>query len=47
MHLGAIPAAVTLHAVTGGDHSLAVKGQTQADVLGPVLDAVYAWMTGR
>jgi predicted alpha/beta-hydrolase family hydrolase len=44
-HVAAIPAPVTLHTVPGGDHSLAVRGRPQADVLGPVLDVVRGWIT--
>ena len=44
-HVATIPSPVTLHVVAGGDHSLAVKGRSQADVLGPVLDATREWMT--
>jgi predicted alpha/beta-hydrolase family hydrolase len=37
-------AAVTLHVVQGGDHSLAVRGQKPDDTRGPVLDAIATWI---
>lgn len=41
-----MPAAVTLHVIAGGDHSLAVPksaGVTQKEVYAGVLDAIAAW----
>jgi len=37
-------APVRLHVVTGGDHSLAVRGARRGDVPVEVLDVVAAWM---
>ena len=35
---------VTLHVVTGGDHSLTVRGRKKDDAFTEVLDAVAGWM---
>lgn len=40
----AMRAAVTLHVVAGGDHSLAVCGRTPEETRAPMLDAIAAWM---
>jgi predicted alpha/beta-hydrolase family hydrolase len=37
-------AAVTLHVVPGGDHSLAVRGKKKDDAFGDVLDVVARWI---
>jgi predicted alpha/beta-hydrolase family hydrolase len=40
-------AAVTLHVVTGGDHSLSVRGQSKDDGLGSVAAVVAEWISAR
>jgi uncharacterized protein len=45
--IGAVPALVTLHAVSGGDHSLSVRGRTRDEILAPILDVIRAWMDAR
>ena len=37
-------AAVTLHVVAGGDHSLAVRGRKADETRAPVLDAIAQWI---
>jgi hypothetical protein len=40
-------AKVTLHPVTGGDHSLAVRGQKKDDAFQDVLDVVASFISSR
>lgn len=40
----AMSAPVEVHVVSGGDHSLAVKGRPRDDVLAEVLDVACAWI---
>ena len=42
--LDGMPAAVAMHVVRGGDHSLAVRGRSRVETLDPVLDAVATWI---
>ena len=42
--VASIHASVTLHVVSGGDHSLAVRGVAQTDVFEPVLDVISRWI---
>jgi uncharacterized protein len=42
--LAAVPAAVDVHVVKGGDHSLAVRGRSAEEVHGEVIAAIVAWM---
>lgn len=39
-----VAAPVTVHAIAGGDHSLAVRGRSREDVLGEAVDLAAAWM---
>ena len=45
--LATMHAPVTLHVVTGGDHSLVVKGRSKNDVLDSVAMTVAEWMSAR
>ena len=40
-------AQVTVHAVAGGDHSFAVRGQKAAQVYPPLLDVIAGWILAR
>jgi predicted alpha/beta-hydrolase family hydrolase len=42
--LAAVPSPVLLHVVTGGDHSLAVKGRSVEDVRADVVDAIVRFV---
>jgi predicted alpha/beta-hydrolase family hydrolase len=42
--LAAVRTSVHLHVVSGGDHSLAVRGRTTEDVRGEVVDAIVRFM---
>jgi predicted alpha/beta-hydrolase family hydrolase len=42
--LAAVPSPVQLHVVTGGDHSLAVKGRSVEDVRAEVVDAIVRFV---
>jgi predicted alpha/beta-hydrolase family hydrolase len=42
--IGTMRAAVTLHAVAGGDHSFAVRGRDREQTYAAILDAVAAWI---
>lgn len=42
--LGAVPAAVTLHVIAGGDHSLGVRGRAPAEVRDEVVGRMTSWM---
>ena len=42
--IASMPAEVTLHVVAGGDHSLAVKGQTKANALDSIAAVAAEWM---
>jgi uncharacterized protein len=45
--IGSMKAAVDLHIVPRGDHSLAVAGRRREDVLNEVVDRAAAWMRDR
>jgi predicted alpha/beta-hydrolase family hydrolase len=45
--IDSMKAAVDLHIVPRGDHSLAVAGRRRDDVLNEVLDKAAAWMLDR
>jgi predicted alpha/beta-hydrolase family hydrolase len=45
--IDAMKAAVQLHIIPRGDHSLAVSGRRRDDVLNEVLDTAIAWMRDR
>jgi predicted alpha/beta-hydrolase family hydrolase len=45
--IAAMQAPVTLHAVPGADHSLAVRGKTRETSFERVLDTVATWILGR
>jgi predicted alpha/beta-hydrolase family hydrolase len=38
---------VTVHVVAGGDHSLAVRGQTPSQVYAPVIALIAGWIRAR
>jgi hypothetical protein len=42
-----LKAAVTLHAVAGGDHSLQVRGKKGPEAFDALLDTVAAWIRDR
>ena len=46
-HLKTMSAAVTLHAITGADHSLTVRGTKGADLFAAMLDTVANWINER
>ena len=43
-HVGAMPAAVTLHVVEGGDHSLTVRGARGKGSHEAILERITSWM---
>ncbi len=42
--MATMPAAVTLHAVAGGDHSLKTRGKNAEQTFAGVLDTIAAWI---